>query len=169
MARNPGRPTRRLTAVASLLGLFACDGGGGGGFSPIAATPTPTPIPTPTTFTLQGQVSEEPPFSEAIAGAKVEFVDGANAGKNAITDANGNYSISDLAQGGFTVRASAEGFQALDAGPMTYGCYFERQRGLSGTLDDIIANEFIQVDASQWIVDIKSSDVGFVSDECGIW
>src|SRR6185436_10756893 len=55
------------------------------------------------------------------------------------------------------------------AGPMTYGCYFERQRGLSGTLDDIIANEFIQADASQWIVDIKSSDVSFESEECGIW
>ena len=42
MARIPGRSTRRLTAVASLLGLFACDGGGGGGFSPIADTHTNT-------------------------------------------------------------------------------------------------------------------------------
>jgi hypothetical protein len=50
------------------------------------------------------------------------------------------------------------------------GCYWERQRGLSGSLSDVIANEFIGFNAAQWIVDIASSDVAFKTDaECGTW
>ncbi len=50
------------------------------------------------------------------------------------------------------------------------GCYWERQKGLGGSLNDIIANEFVSFDADQWIVDIKSSDVAFQTDEdCGTW
>lgn len=52
----------------------------------------------------------------------------------------------------------------------TDGCYFERQKGLGGTLDDIITNEFIAYDAGQWIVDIKPTDLAFqTDDDCGIW
>jgi hypothetical protein len=48
------------------------------------------------------------------------------------------------------------------------GCYLERQRGFSGSLDDIIANEFIDYDARQWIIDILPTDVGFETDiDCG--
>jgi hypothetical protein len=50
------------------------------------------------------------------------------------------------------------------------GCYFERESGFSGSLDDIIANNFIAFDAAQWIVDIAGSDAGFKTDEdCGTW
>lgn len=50
------------------------------------------------------------------------------------------------------------------------GCYWERQRGFSGSLSDVISNEFIGNDASQWIVDILPSDLGFETDpECGTW
>lgn len=50
------------------------------------------------------------------------------------------------------------------------GCYWERQRGFSGLLTDIIANEFIAFDAGQWIVDIFSTDAGFETDKaCGTW
>lgn len=50
------------------------------------------------------------------------------------------------------------------------GCYWERQRGLSGTLADVIANMFIGFDARQWIVDILSSDRAFQGDaDCGTW
>jgi hypothetical protein len=50
------------------------------------------------------------------------------------------------------------------------GCYWERQKGLGGRLNDIIANEFIGFDAGQWIVEIKGSDVSFETDEeCGTW
>lgn len=50
------------------------------------------------------------------------------------------------------------------------GCYWERQRGLRGSLDDIIANEFVGYDALQWVVDIAASDVAFSADaDCGNW
>jgi hypothetical protein len=50
------------------------------------------------------------------------------------------------------------------------GCYWERQRGFSGSLADIIANEFIDYDARQWIIDILPTDVGFETDfDCGNW
>jgi hypothetical protein len=47
------------------------------------------------------------------------------------------------------------------------GCYWERQSGLSGSLDDIIANDFRGFDG-RVIVDIAASDVGFELDgDCG--
>ena len=50
------------------------------------------------------------------------------------------------------------------------GCYWERQRGFSGSSADIIANEFIGFDARQTIVDILPSDVGFeTTAACGTW
>jgi hypothetical protein len=50
------------------------------------------------------------------------------------------------------------------------GCYWERQRGSSGTFGDIIANKFVGYDASQFIVDILSTDVAFKTDpKCGTW
>jgi hypothetical protein len=32
-------------------------------------------------------------------------------------------------------------------------CYWERQSGFSGSLNDVIANEFVSFDTGQWIVD----------------
>lgn len=50
------------------------------------------------------------------------------------------------------------------------GCYWERQRGLTGSINDVIANEFIGFDARQWIVDIASTDLAFETDgQCGTW
>ncbi len=50
------------------------------------------------------------------------------------------------------------------------GCYWERQRATSGSLSDIIANEFLSYDATQWIVDILPSDVAFKTETaCGTW
>ncbi len=52
----------------------------------------------------------------------------------------------------------------------SYGCYWERQRGLGGTLSDIIANDFIGYNAGQWIVDVRASDKAFEADsDCGTW
>ncbi len=51
-----------------------------------------------------------------------------------------------------------------------YGCYWERQSGFGGTLEDIIANDFVGYNAAQYIVDILPSDRGFEADEeCGTW
>lgn len=50
------------------------------------------------------------------------------------------------------------------------GCYWERLSGLGGTLDDVIANEFIGFNSGQEIVDIASSDRAFDTDaDCGLW
>ncbi|MEO7062092.1 MAG: hypothetical protein ABI083_20435 [Lapillicoccus sp.] len=45
-------------------------------------------------------------------------------------------------------------------------CYWERLRGFSGSLDDIIAND---VTAAHDVVTILPSDTGFSSSECGDW
>lgn len=198
---------RQLICATALVILIAC---GGGGDSSPAPSPSPTPPPQ-TTFTLSGIVTEPDPFtSNTIPGARVEFVDGANAGKGATTDQNGRYTISNLSQGGYTVRASANGYNAVSQpvtitgnreldfelppsgprrqfGPGQYrvgteiapgryfadpddGCYWERQSGFGGTLDDVIANDFVGFNALQIIVDIRSSDRGFEGDEdCGRW
>lgn len=50
------------------------------------------------------------------------------------------------------------------------GCYWERQRGFSGNLSDVIANNFIGFNALQAIVDILPSDVAFETDsDCSTW
>ena len=50
------------------------------------------------------------------------------------------------------------------------GCYWERQKGLSGSTSDIIANDFLSFNTAQYIVDILSSDLAFQTDaECGTW
>ena len=46
------------------------------------------------------------------------------------------------------------------------GCYWERLDGFSGSLGDIITNDFT---FSQSIVAISSTDTGFHSDDCGTW
>jgi hypothetical protein len=48
------------------------------------------------------------------------------------------------------------------------GCYWERLRGFSGNLSDIIANDFTSTPGRS-IVTIASSDVGFSSTRCGTW
>ena len=54
--------------------------------------------------------------------------------------------------------------------PLQSGCYWERQRGLSGTVGDIIASRVVAYDAMQFIVDIVGSDVAFKTDaKCGTW
>ena len=48
----------------------------------------------------------------------------------------------------------------------TYG---ERMRHFQGTLDGIIANDFVS-SAGQQLVEIRTSDAGFQSDnDCGTW
>lgn len=45
-------------------------------------------------------------------------------------------------------------------------CYWERQSGLTGKFDDIIANEF---GSGPQTVQILPSDVAFKSNRCGTW
>lgn len=117
----------RTVPAVLVLGLIAVGllpGCGGGSSSPTPA-PTPTPSPTPTppaTYTVRGQVSEPAPFSaNKIEGARVEFIDGTNAGKGATTDASGNYTITSVNPGGFTMRASATGYNPIEWGVTVTG------------------------------------------------
>jgi len=208
--RRQLRAGRSGTLLLSALVLSAC--GGSSPTAPPASQNPGTSTPAPQTFTLQGQVTEAEPFtSTRIAGASVQIADGPNAGRSTTTDASGNYVLSSLSASGFTVRVTANGYQAQAVGitltgnttrnfqlqpsgprtqfgsgqwrvgrdikagryfadPPRSGCYWERQSGLSGEFDDIIANDFIGYNSAQVIVDISGSDVAFEADaDCGTW
>jgi hypothetical protein len=50
-----------------------------------------------------------------------------------------------------------------------YGCYWERRTSFDGTLDSIIANDFVSSPGSQ-VVTIAPTDVGFYTNaDCGTW
>ena len=50
--------------------------------------------------------------------------------------------------------------------PDAFGCYWERQSGVSGAFENIIANDNVEGSA---IVDIAPSDFSFKSSGCGDW
>jgi hypothetical protein len=61
----------------------------------------------------------------------------------------------------------------VDLGASTYrtranesGCYWEREKGLSGSFNDIITNDFTNVTA---VVTISATDKGFKTSGCGTW
>lgn len=47
------------------------------------------------------------------------------------------------------------------------GCYWERLRGYSGSIKDVIANDYTH--SKKVIVEIKSSDKAFKTEDCGTW
>lgn len=50
------------------------------------------------------------------------------------------------------------------------GCHYQRVRGFGGATADVITDNFVQFDAAQWIVDLSSTDAGFVTDaNCNKW
>jgi hypothetical protein len=46
------------------------------------------------------------------------------------------------------------------------GCYWERLAGFSGTLDDVIANNF---GSGPQVVQIAATDAAFKTSSCGVW
>jgi hypothetical protein len=50
--------------------------------------------------------------------------------------------------------------------PASSGCYWERERGFTATLNDIIANDNVSGAA---VVTIRSTDKGFKTQGCGAW
>jgi HYDIN/CFA65/VesB-like, Ig-like domain/Carboxypeptidase regulatory-like domain len=76
--------------------------------STIAVSGTGVVIPT---FTLTGTITETPPTtSTTLAGARVTFVDGANAGKFGVSNAQGVYQIPGVTNGGYTVIVELVGY-----------------------------------------------------------
>lgn len=76
-------------------------------------TPTPSPVPTPrpaANFSLAGRVTSAVTGPNGgIAAARVEIVDGVNAGRSVLSDDGGRYLLTGLAGGSMTVKASAPG------------------------------------------------------------
>jgi hypothetical protein len=80
---------------------------------PPLAEPEPEPTPPPT-YSLAGAVSDE--AGRAIAGARVEVLNGANAGIVSTTDAAGAYAMARLLPDSFRLRASADGYDSAEQG-----------------------------------------------------
>ena len=64
--------------------------------------------PPPSTYTLTGRISD--PGSVGIPNARVEVLNGDNAGKSTTTDGSGTYTLTELLGGAFRLRASADGY-----------------------------------------------------------
>jgi len=74
-----------------------------------SASIPPLPGLPPTTFTLSGSITDTS-TGAGIQGARVEALNGANAGKSITTDASGAYALSGLTAETFRMRASAPGY-----------------------------------------------------------
>jgi hypothetical protein len=68
----------------------------------------------PDTSTLSGHVSDST-SSKGVPSAMVQIVDGPNAGRSAVTDESGFYSLPSLMQGNFTVRVTRGGYETTEA------------------------------------------------------
>lgn len=196
------------TAAQSYSGTITVTANQTSGTNTISVSGTGFTVPS---FTLSGVVTETAPTtSTLLAGVRVTFLDGANAGKSGITGADGRYEIAGVVNGGYTVTATLAGYVpvalpvGIDGnttlnvrleplaprtmfGPGQYrvttdipagryysdpasGCQFQRLRGFGGTPADAIAGTTVDFDAAQWIVDLLSTDVGFVTNaNCGFW
>ncbi len=99
-----------LLAAVTLAGSIAGAGGNGDGGG---ERPGPSSY---TTYTLSGRVAAGAPSFDPIAGAMVTIGDGPNAGRSAVTDSTGSYTLSGLEPSGFTVTASATGFASDSRG-----------------------------------------------------
>jgi hypothetical protein len=85
--------------------------GCGGSSSP--NTPTP-PVNLVNTWNVTGTVTAS--TGSGISGATVAVLDGPDLGKQATADTAGRYSFSGLQQAGFTIRASASGYNPATRG-----------------------------------------------------
>ncbi len=71
--------------------------------------PDVAPPPPPQTYSISGAITDSSTHA-GIPGARVEAINGANAGKAATTDANGTYVLAELVAETFRMRASANGY-----------------------------------------------------------
>jgi hypothetical protein len=71
------------------------------------------PMSSAPLFAVSGRVMDDVSGGPVRAGS-VQIVDGASAGKRVDADGNGNYMLPDLAAGSYTIRASANGYEAAD-------------------------------------------------------
>jgi L-asparaginase II len=103
-----GMPRHRIAvvcaAVAALLLVYACGGNSSG----------TSPTPVTTSFTLSGTVSETSPITGVVSDVRIDVLDGPNAGRSAMTDNGGRYTMSGLSTGMFQLRASKSGYVRME-------------------------------------------------------
>lgn len=170
-AIGAGGATVRFSAVLSLTVLLAaCD-------SRTSISPSPTPggviPPSSVTYTLSGAVSEETATGPApIEGAKV--VD--ESGRNAVTDANGRYSISGLPARNHSISVTRNGYitgikTITITSDVQLDIYLERIQTyvLSGVVFEILEGERIPVEGVELYCDSCGSPDGhtFVRTNAG--
>ena len=66
------------------------------------------------TRTLTGIITDDSTGRPIVEQAEAQIMDGENAGKAGRVDANGHYSIADIAAGTFMLRARATGYESRD-------------------------------------------------------
>jgi hypothetical protein len=103
-----------VAAGTATVAVGSCGKGGG---SPTAVTTTvqTTTTTAQQTWTLSGRVTDSS-SGRPIAGATVRVLDGPNAGRNATTDADGNFSMANLSQSGFTITICADRYDCFSRG-----------------------------------------------------
>lgn len=103
-----------------------------------------------TRIELEAQLAER----EAAIAAREAAADQADAAANANSFGDGTYLVGVDIQAG-TYRTTVTG-----------NCYWERLSGLSGSFEDLIANDLPTGSA---IVEISASDLAFSTQGCGTW
>jgi hypothetical protein len=86
--------------------------------SSTTSSSTTTSIAANPVGTLYGYVRDS--NGRAVVGARVAFVDGANAGKSSTSDGNGYYSIPNVLYGGYTVRVTSSNGTFLRDFPVSF-------------------------------------------------
>lgn len=121
--------------------------------SPLTVTPT-IPVPTATTVPVQTP-STNVPLTTSSTVAPTTVV------SSTTTTVPGSFMSGTKLVGGTGIAPGR--YVSTTAS----SCYWERLRGFSGQLSDIIAND--NPPGSHVIVDISASDSGFNSSRCGTW
>jgi hypothetical protein len=105
--------TRMLAVLMTAsLAMVACDGGVVQSVSSPTTTAQPAVSATDgTQFAVGGIVQSIDKPNRAVGGALIQIMQGANAGKSAVSDETGSFAIFGLTPGPATVRVSRNGFQ----------------------------------------------------------
>src|SRR5205807_2386567 len=101
---------RHAFIAVALCGMVAC-----GGNENNPTRPTPVPSPGGGRFTLSGTVTESG-SATPVGEASIAITDGPNAGRSALTDSSGRYSLADLTSSGFTIRTIKDGYRETSQG-----------------------------------------------------
>ena len=136
---------QRRFAFLVLLTLVSFASSCGDSKPPTNPSPPPTPPPAPAQFTLTGTIRAAT-SGDAIGGATVAIIAGANAGRSTTTDTGGRYTLLNLTAGQFTLRATAAGYVA-----------FEQSVTLSADHVQDAALTVGQFTTNGWIVDALTS------------